>query len=247
MASRKDSRTKAASSRKQPVSKSQGMKRPAGSGTKSASTTSARSTVSGRIHKPGRAGARDAASAKLRAGVELLAAAFPHNAAKPSEFGANAIYPATGQAVEPEHPMVAGSTLSEINASPKVGRGSPQVGFNPGADRSTGYGSIPAGSALTTNQGVPIADNQNSLKAGLRGRRCSKISSSARRSRTSIMSAFPSGSCTRAVPARTAISSVTSRSRISRALRFRRSRQANAGVRAILDGGGRARLDGHRP
>ena len=35
--------------------------------------------------------------------------------------------------------------------------------------RSIACASIPADSALTTNQGVPVADNQNSLKAGLRG------------------------------------------------------------------------------
>jgi catalase len=169
MASRKDSRTKApSSSRKQPLSKSQRMKRPAGSGTKGASTTSARSTVSGPTHKPGSAAAQDAASAKL-AGVERLAAAFPHNAAKPSEFGANAIYPATGQAVEPEHPMVGGSTLSETNASLKVGKGNPQVGFNPGSGPLDRVRVDSAARLLTTNQGVEIADNQNSLKAGLRG------------------------------------------------------------------------------
>ena len=35
--------------------------------------------------------------------------------------------------------------------------------------RSTACASIRAGGVLTTNQGVPVADNQNSLKAGLRG------------------------------------------------------------------------------
>ena len=69
--------------------------------------------------------------------------------------------------------------------------------------------STPAGRSLTTNQGVPVADNQNSLKAGLRGPRCSKTSSCAKRSPISITSAFPSASCTRAARARTAISSAT--------------------------------------
>ena len=35
--------------------------------------------------------------------------------------------------------------------------------------RSIASASIPTDRALTTNQGVPVADNQNSLKAGLRG------------------------------------------------------------------------------
>ena len=68
-----------------------------------------------------------------------------------------------------------------------------------------------ARTVLTTNQGMPIADNQNSLAPARAARRCSKTSSSARRSLTSITSAFPSGSCMRAAPARTATSSRTSR------------------------------------
>src|SRR5438309_11868349 len=86
---------------------------------KDATKTTARSTMSG----PARRGTPeidDGATAKL-AGTEALAASFPHNAAKPSEFGrADAMQPATGQAVEPPHPMVTGSTLTETNASEKV-------------------------------------------------------------------------------------------------------------------------------
>lgn len=61
-----------------------------------------------------------------------------------------------------------GSTLSEDNASDKTG-----APATPGVNRSGGplerFRADPAGQALTTNQGVRIADNQNSLKAGLRG------------------------------------------------------------------------------
>jgi catalase len=70
----------------------------------------------------------------------------------------------------------------------------------------------------SSGQGSPptrasVADNQNSLKRACAGRRCSKTSSCARRSRTSTTSAFPSASCTRAARARTASSSATSRCR----------------------------------
>ena len=65
--------------------------------------------------------------------------------------------------------MVGGSTLSETNASPKVGKGNPQVGFNPGSGPLDRVRVDSGGRTLTTNQGVEIADNQNSLKAGLRG------------------------------------------------------------------------------
>ena len=65
---------------------------------------------------------------------------------------------------------------------------------------------------LTTNQGIPVSDNQNSLRANAAGRRCSRTSSCARRSRTSTTSASPSASCTPAARARTASSSSPSRS-----------------------------------
>jgi catalase len=110
----------------------------------------------------------DLASAKLL-GTEALASEFPFNAAKPSEFGAAAAEPARGQAVEPGDPIVGASTLSESSASVKVGSGNPPLSFNPGNGPLDRVRVDSAGRALTTNQGVPIADNQNSLKAGLRG------------------------------------------------------------------------------
>ena len=55
------------------------------------------------------------------------------------------------------------------NASPKVGSGNPQVSFNPGNGPLDRVRVDSADRVLTTNQGVPVADNQNSLKAGLRG------------------------------------------------------------------------------
>src|SRR5688572_13329839 len=89
--------------------------------------TSAKATVSG----PTRKGSEitDAATAKI-AGTEAVAGAMPFNAAKPGEFGDAAMEPPQGQSVEPPHPMVSGSTLTEINASEKVGRGNPQMSFN---------------------------------------------------------------------------------------------------------------------
>ena len=136
--------------------------------TKRASQASSKSTVSGPARKASFESSPDRASAKI-AGTEELAAAFTHNKAKASEFGRAARDPAVGQAEKPRDPMVGGSTLSETNASIKAGSGNPQAGFNPGngpLDRSRVDSS---GRALTTNQGVQVADNQNSLKAGLRG------------------------------------------------------------------------------
>ena len=75
----------------------------------------------------------------------------------------------SAKVLEPPHPMVGGSTLTETNASPKVGKGNPQLSFNPGNGPLDRVRVDSSGRVLTTNQGVPVADNQNSLKAGLRG------------------------------------------------------------------------------
>src|SRR5690349_17228030 len=98
--------------------------------TKAAAKSSAKSTVSGPARKGGAAGIPDAATAKL-AGAETLAQSMPFNAAKALEHGHAAMKPPTGQSVEPPHPMVTGSTLTETNASEKVGSGNPQASFNP--------------------------------------------------------------------------------------------------------------------
>ena len=132
-----------------------------------AGKSSARSTASGPAH-PDPSAVSDAATAKM-AGTEAVAASFPFNAAKPSEFGKASAQPAAGQVVEPPDPMVTGSTLTESNASEKVGSGNPQMGFNPGNASLDRVRVDSGGRVLTTNQGVPVADNQNSLKAGLRG------------------------------------------------------------------------------
>ena len=102
-------------------------------------------------------------------GVESMAAAFPFNAAKASEYGAASACPAMGQHVEPPHPSVGGSTLTETNASEKLGQGRPRLGLNPANGPLDRARTDSTGRTLTTNQGVPVADNQNSLKAGLRG------------------------------------------------------------------------------
>ncbi|HEV7914528.1 MAG TPA: catalase, partial [Albitalea sp.] len=108
--------------------------------------------------------------AARQAGVQALAAAMPHNANKPLEIGRdNALAPPQGLHAEPASPEVTGSTLTEVNPSPKVGAGQPAVGVNATIRPLDGVRADASGQVLTTNQGVPVADNQNSLKAGLRG------------------------------------------------------------------------------
>ena len=66
------------------------------------------------------------------------------------------------------------------------------------------------GAVLTTNQGLVLSDNQNSLKAGDRDPPCSKILSCAKRSLILIMSASRNVSFTPGDRPRTAIFSHTS-------------------------------------
>src|SRR5687767_16025938 len=87
-----------------------------GRSAKETAKTSARSTASGPAKKAGREAISDPATLKL-AGTQQLAAEFPFNAAKPSEFGEAAAKPARGQSAEPPDPSVGASTL-------KIGRAS---------------------------------------------------------------------------------------------------------------------------
>jgi catalase len=143
-------------------------KNSASSRSKSGAATSARSTVSGPARRDKRGVSTDALERKM-AGMQGLAAAMPFNPNKPGEHGKAALQPQPGATAEPESPEATGSTLTETVASPKVGQGKPQLGFNPGNLPLDRVRVDSAERVLTTNQGVPIADNQNSLKAGLRG------------------------------------------------------------------------------
>ena len=130
--------------------------------------SSARSTVSGPMGGSAPAGLSDAAMSKFEA-TEGLAAAMPHNQNKPLEHGDAARDPQPGQTAEPSDTAATGSTLSESNASDKVGDGKPDLGLNPTNKPLDRVRVDSSGRELTTNQGVKVADNQNSLKAGLRG------------------------------------------------------------------------------
>ena len=98
-----------------------------------------------------------------------LAASVPFNRLKAREHGHdNALAPPAGSAMEPAAAPLTASTCSEINGTVKTG-GAAAPGMNAAIaplDRVRADG---GGQRLTTNQGVPVADNQNSLKAGLRG------------------------------------------------------------------------------
>ena len=100
---------------------------------------------------------------------QALVAAMPFNATKSAEHGfVNAMAPQPGATAEPASRLPTGGTLSEQQRNEKTGSfaaGGVNATIEP-LDRARVDSS---GQALTTNQGVAAADNQNSLKFGLRG------------------------------------------------------------------------------
>ncbi|MES2583109.1 MAG: catalase [Pseudomonadota bacterium] len=109
-----------------------------------------------------------AATAKAQQ-TDRLAAAMLFNANKAVEHGlANARQPHTGQTNAPASRLPTGSTLTEENGTQKTGSVAPE-GLNASIETLDRVRVDSSGQRLTTNQGVVIADNQSSLKAGLRG------------------------------------------------------------------------------
>ena len=132
--------------------------------TSKASDTGTGTTVSGPSHpdQPATDMADHAAE------VSALAARMPFNAAKPGEYApADPTVPPEGQHEEMTSPTTGAGTLSESNEGGKVGPATLQTKSLEGSLAPKRTNSI--GQRLTTNQGVPVSDNQNSLKAGLRG------------------------------------------------------------------------------
>ena len=133
----------------------------------SAAKTSARSTVSGPARSDRRAPA-DELSAKL-AETQALAEGMPFNPNKAGEYGRASFKPPTGATSPVAGTRATGSTLTERLGSAKVGDGKPMLARNPNNASLDRARVDSTERTLTTNLGVPVADNQHSLKAGLRG------------------------------------------------------------------------------
>lgn len=96
-------------------------------------------------------------------------ATMPYNSIKAREYGhGNAVTPPTGESVKPEQSALTASTATEESGTEKTG-GAAQPGANPTVASLDRVRVDASGEPLTTNQGVRISDNQNTLKAGLRG------------------------------------------------------------------------------
>jgi catalase len=114
------------------------------------------------------AGPGPAAMAAQLADTEATAAAMPANATKAAEYGEDAGFPPAGETVKPASRAVTGSSLSEGTDTGKTGAPAAD-GQDPTTTPLDRVRVDASGQGLTTNQGVPVADNQGSLKAGLRG------------------------------------------------------------------------------
>ncbi|MCA1779267.1 MAG: catalase [Xanthomonadaceae bacterium] len=100
---------------------------------------------------------------------DAFVALMPHNSNKALEHGHdNAVAPPAGPVVEPVSSSLTASTLTEDTESGKTG-GSAPLGTNATTGSLDRVRVDASDQRLTTNQGVPVGDNQNTLKAGLRG------------------------------------------------------------------------------
>ncbi|PIG29037.1 catalase [Janthinobacterium sp. 35] len=103
------------------------------------------------------------------AASQQLAAAMAVNPKEDGQYGEAARTPVEGVHVATGEALATASTAGETIASAKTGAGQPALGENARSASLDGARSDDSGCVLTTNQGVPVGDNQNSLKAGLRG------------------------------------------------------------------------------
>jgi catalase len=122
-------------------------------------------TVSGPSH-PGGSPSGDMAT--HAAEQEALSAGVPFNSTKPNEYGIrNALAPVEGVHQDMPSSTAGAGTVSETNSTAKTGAPTLDAQALDGSLSSKRVNS--AGQTLTTNQGVPVSNNQDSLKAGLRG------------------------------------------------------------------------------
>lgn len=98
-----------------------------------------------------------------------LSAQTAYNEGKPHEYGEPAGCPFAGLTHNANAHIATASTVSESNGSDKTGSGKPPEGANYAGGNLDRVRSDSKQQELTTNQGVAVADNQSSLKIGLRG------------------------------------------------------------------------------
>jgi catalase len=142
-------------------------KKPSPSSSKSRPSPAPPSTKASKASKSAAAPLEDIVTRQGFA-ASRVAGAMAYNATKAFEYGHdNALAPRAGDTVAVP-PELGASTASEANSSAKVGTLA-EPGDNAAIRPLDRVRADSGGRPLTTNQGVAIGDNQNSLKAGLRG------------------------------------------------------------------------------
>ena len=102
--------------------------------------------------------------------AENKAVNMPANPLKAGEYGPeNSHHPLQGPCSRPASLMDTASTVTKKTLSAKTDAGHPTIGSNTANATLNRFRTDAGGHALTTNMGLKISDNQNSLKAGLRG------------------------------------------------------------------------------
>ena len=100
---------------------------------------------------------------------DAFVAGTPYNSIKEFEYGHdNGVEPPPGATIEPDSSALTASTTTEAAGTEKTG-GAARLGENATVASLDRVRVDASAQPLTTNQGVRIGDNQNSLKAGLRG------------------------------------------------------------------------------
>ncbi|MDM0033590.1 catalase [Variovorax sp. J22P271] len=134
-----------------------------------AAHAAARNTDSAPATPPPTAAGKGDAPTQKAIDTGAMATAMPFNPNKSLEHGeTHANSAPVGASVSPPSRLPGASTLSERNASDKTGTAA-RDGVNATVGTLDRVRVDASGQVLTTNQGVAIADNQNSLKAGARG------------------------------------------------------------------------------
>ena len=113
--------------------------------------------------------AGDSTPERYAKGRNATAAARPYNRDKETEYGLeHARRPVAGENAPPPSFLATAGTPSEDNASAKT-NGPAAEGVNAASGELARVRADSSGRMLTTNQGVQLSNNQDSLKAGLRG------------------------------------------------------------------------------
>ncbi|MGJ7456522.1 catalase [Halomonas sp. RA08-2] len=100
---------------------------------------------------------------------DAFVAAMPYNSIKELEYGHdNGVAPPAGVTTRPGSSALTASTTTEETGTAKTGGAAP-LGTNANVESLDRVRVDASDRPLTTNQGVPVGDNQNTLKAGLRG------------------------------------------------------------------------------